>query len=223
MIRHYPRLHCRALATLAIVLSLLPTKASAMGMNYPAGTLYNIGSSEWPARLHDLVNTGDRVGGYWVNQWDSFFYRGDVAALNEFLNRYGLIPDTPLAVIIHAGERPLTGKLGDKEPSIPYDWSLYIVRRGWGAPRDPRLPKERPGYVVTVNVWLSDEITLDRLLVPAHVEVKSAGDVEKFIERHRKEWMSPSINEQAAVKPPLRAPLINPRLTKAAPDSSRTE
>ena len=208
-----------AIIALAIAWSLCPSQASAMGADYPAGTLASIGGGGGPALL-ELVNTGDRVGGYWLNQSDWFFFRGDAEALNKFFHRYGLIPGTPLAVIVHAGERPLTGKLGDKEPSTPYDWTLSIVRRGWGVPRDPRLPKDRPGYVVTVNIWLSDEITLDRLQIPAHVDVKSAGDIESFIKRHREADWRRALSEQASAKPALPSPLINPRLTRTRVVSS---
>lgn len=215
----------RTMATLTLGLFLFPAKARALAIDYPLGTLSSIGSSEWPAGLPDLVNTGDRVGGYWINQCDFFFYRGDVATLNDFLDRYGLIPETPLTVILHTGRRPTTGKLGDKEPTVPYDWSLEVMRRGWGKPHDPRLTKKGPGYVVTVHVWISDEITLDRLDVPAHVNVESADDIKKFIERHRQNWQRHSANEQVTVKPPLQSPLINPQLarTQAVPDSHQAD
>ena len=94
------------------------------------------------------------------------------------------LQDTPLAVVIHTGTRPLTGPLGGERKS-PYDWKLEVMRRGWGAPIDPRRPEKEPGYVATVHVWLGDAITLDRLDIPKHVEVRSAGDIERFIERHR--------------------------------------
>jgi hypothetical protein len=53
-------------------------------------------------------------------------------------------------------------------------------------PLDPRLPKEKPGYVLTVHIGLGDAITLDRLDIPKHVDVRSAGDFERFINAHRK-------------------------------------
>jgi hypothetical protein len=60
-----------------------------------------------------------------------------------------------------------------------------VMRRGWGAPLDPRRPEGEPGYVVTVHVWLSDTITLERIDIPKHVDLRSAGDIERFIERYR--------------------------------------
>jgi hypothetical protein len=115
---------------------------------------------------------------------DFFYYRGDAATLNKFLVAYGQLPDSPLTVVIHTGTIPVTGPLGG-EQTTRFDWQLEIMRRGWGAPVDPRRPANDPGYVVTVHVWLSDAITLDRLTVPKHVEVRSAGDIGEFINRHQ--------------------------------------
>ena len=79
---------------------------------------------------------------------------------------------------------PLTGPLAG-ERKTGYDWQLEIMRRGWGKPLDPRRTKEDPGYVVTVHVWLGDAISLDRLEVPKHIDLRSAGVIERFVERHR--------------------------------------
>jgi hypothetical protein len=173
---------------IALTLSLCLITASealAVGGDHPAGKKiardYN---HEWPKGLPDLINSGDRVWGHWINQGEFFYYRGDAAALNKFLASFGKLPNTPLAVVLHAGAKPLTGPLGG-EQTTPYDWQLEVARRGWGAPLDPRQPEKEPGYVVTVHVWLGDPITLSRLDIPKHVEVRSAGDIERFINTHR--------------------------------------
>lgn len=170
----------------AVLASLiLAAEVLALGGDHPAGQKipaeYN---KEWPKGLVDLANTGDRVWGHWVNQGDFFYYKGDPAALNKFLAAYGQLSDTPLAVVLHAGSKPTTGPLGG-ERDKPYDWQLEVMRRGWGAPLDPRQPAATPGYVVTVHVWLTDALPLDKIEVPKHVEVRSAGDIEGFIQRHR--------------------------------------
>ena len=90
--------------------------AHGLGTDYAPGPVE--GSSAWPKNTLALVNSGERVGGFWVNQCDSFFYRGDAAALNEFIKQYSLIDGTPLKLVLHAGAKPLTGKLAEK-PTIP--------------------------------------------------------------------------------------------------------
>jgi hypothetical protein len=116
--------------------------AHGLGTDYAPGPIE--GSSAWPKNTLALVNSGERVGGFWVNQSDSLFYRGDAAALNEFIKQYSRIDDTPLKVILHAGAKPLTGRLAEK-PTVPFNWALQVNLRGWGAPKDPRL-EDSNGY-----------------------------------------------------------------------------
>ena len=91
---------------------------------------------------------------------------------------------TPLAVVLHIGPDQRTGPLGGPR-NVPYDWSMEVILRGWGAPLDNNRPADNPGFVVTVHVWLGDRITLKNLQVPDNVEVRSAGDIERFIKERR--------------------------------------
>lgn len=177
------------IAILLLVL-ILPTTAFALAMDHGPGSIPS--NPQWPASTLELANSRDRVAGHWVNQSDSFYYQGDVAALNEFLKRYGQVDDTPLSVVLHAGQTPLTGKLGEPA-NVPFNWMLQVTRRGWGEPKDPRRSDKTPGYVVTVHAWLGNGITLDELTVPPHIDVKSAKDIERFIERHRNERTLPPL------------------------------
>src|SRR5690349_588918 len=93
--------------------------AHGLGTDYEPGPIE--GSSAWPKNTLALVNSGERVGGFWVNQCDTSFYRGDSAALNAFIKHYSLIDGTPLKLVLHAGAKPLTGKLAEK-PTIPFNW-----------------------------------------------------------------------------------------------------
>lgn len=178
---------------LAILVSLLATPSAnlfALGENHEPGKIRENYNKQWPAGLLELVNSADRVGGFWVNQNDYFFYKGDAKAINKFVADYGKIPNTPVSVVVHAGAKALTGKLGEKHET-PYNWELHVSRRGWGTPRDPRNSEESPGYVATVHIWLSDAITLKELELPKHVDVRSANEIEKFIEAHRERARDP--------------------------------
>ncbi len=160
------------------------TEVFAVGGDHQPGKITQEYNKEWPAALPDLINSMDRVGGHWVNQGDFFYYRGNAGELNKFLAGYGKLTNTPLSVVIHTGTKALTGPLGG-EQKTPYDWQVEVMRRGWGAPLDPRLSEKEPGYVVTIHLWLSDSLPLERLEIPKHVEVRSAGDIERFITTHR--------------------------------------
>jgi hypothetical protein len=39
---------------------------------------------------------------------------------------------------------------------------------------------------VTVHVWVANEIRLDDLIVPVQFVVRSASDIDEFVERHAK-------------------------------------
>ena len=52
---------------------------------------------------------------------------------------------------------------------------------------------------MTLSVWLGDGITLDSLHVPSHVEVVSARDIEKFIEKHA-DWHSAAVEAAKSQK-----------------------
>jgi hypothetical protein len=177
----------RFLLILGFLVSLLTvpsTSVFGLGGNHEKGKIDAKSHPEWQAGLVDLINSMDRVGGYWVNQSDFFFYSGDAKSLNKFIVQYSKVPATPLKIVLHTGTKALTGRLGEKHET-PFNWELSIVRRGWGEPRDPRLPEKESGYVVTIHVWLSDTITLKELEIPKHVDVSSGNEIEKFIEAHR--------------------------------------
>ena len=165
-------------------LAVCTSAALGLGGDHPTGKLV-AQHDDWPAGLVDLVNEAGRVRGHWVNQNDFFYYQGDAAALNKFLARYAKLSDTPLTVVLHLAEDQRTGPLG-KAATDAFDWKLEVIRRGWGAPLEPLRPKDKPGYVVTVHVWLGSTITLKKLEVPRDVKIQSAGDLEAFIKDHAK-------------------------------------
>jgi hypothetical protein len=154
----------------------------AMGGNHRPGKIGKV-HADWSDRLLELINFEGRVHGHWVNANDEFFYRGDTAALNRFLELYGKLEDTPLTVVIHAGSARRSALWG-KKPEIAYDWKLLITRRGWGAPSDPKRPKDDPGYVVTVDVWIDGKVELEKLKVPEKIKAVSGGEIEKFVAGH---------------------------------------
>ena len=133
---------------------------------------------DWPAGLADLINSGPVFSGHWVNANSEFFFLGDAASLTRFLTRYATLKNTPLLVIIHGGSARWSELWGDK-PSSQYDWKVLLEKRGWGAPAKPDKPEEQ--WVVTVDVWVDRNVRLSELKCPKNVEVKSGGEIERFI------------------------------------------
>ena len=149
-----------------------------------------VNNDKWPAGLAELVNSENRVHGYFVNWEDVFFFRGDTAGLNQFLAKYSTLPAAKLELIVHAGKLEVKSPW-DKQPrEIVANWRLYTS------------PFEReqltanglkPGdFVTRVDVWLGDAIKLTELQVPQNVSVKSGGEIERFVEQHAAPTTAPA-------------------------------
>ena len=134
----------------------------------------------WPDGLADLLNSRERVYGYFVNFSDYFYYSGDAKAFNSFVERYSKLQGTPLIVILHYG-RGVTGSFDPKgETTIPFDWKVSVdVLPGLaGAARGPSPRAAR------VELWLGGQVDLKEVQIPLNVILKSGGEIEKFIADH---------------------------------------
>jgi len=148
---------------------------------------------KFPAGVADLASSRNRVHGFMSTfGYADLWYAGDAKTFNAYLAEYAKLKDLPLQLVIH----PAPGsKLRQyvSEPRVHYDWELSI-RWGIALREDPKDPKAeghavttlRPeGFAVTLHLYLSDAVTLDDIVVPAGVEVKSGGEIEQFAARHR--------------------------------------
>ena len=171
------------------MLALSALRADAMGGDHPTGTLA-ASAKDWPGGLLDLVNFDGRVHGHWVNANHEFFFRGDAAAFSNFVELYAKVRDTALTLTIHVDGARRSALWGEK-PNTEYDWKLYIQRRGWDAPIDPNRPKDQPGYVVSMDVWVDKRVKLKQVRLPTDVDVKASGKAEpggeigQFVKAHR--------------------------------------
>lgn len=165
----------------ALVLAAGAAVVLAMGSTHPKD--YVATQQEgWPAGLADLINSKGRVCGIWVNGSDWFSYAGDTKAFNAFIEPYAQLKGIPLVLVLHPG-RGMTGGLGEPQ-TIPYEWCLSVIRRGWGADM-PEAYKNSPSQVVvTINLYLGGNVALDELEAPTNIEVTSGGEIEKFIVHH---------------------------------------
>ena len=163
-------------------LTVCVSQAWALGANHPKGQ--PVADREgWPEGLVHLVNRPGRVGGFFVNANDYFLYAGDTRALNDFLAEYGRLKQTPLSVVLRTEAAPMTDGPWDKEGQTHTDWRLSVLRRGGApdAPHDPKAPRDRPGYVLIVDVWLGETIKGEEVKVPAGVEVRYGAELSLVI------------------------------------------
>jgi hypothetical protein len=150
----------------ALVLGLFvftPPKALALGRDLPADVL----AQQGPNCVH----------GFMVNWTDTFFFAGDTAAFNKFVEGYSKRNDLKLRVVLHVGTKKARSPWDTADRDIPVDWSYHV----WNVTPDPSNPAPSK-----VDVWLGGRIKLDELRIPANVEVVSGGEIDNFIRERQK-------------------------------------
>jgi len=155
-------------------------------------------TGEKPQDIEELMNFPGRVYGDTgffseLGQWENLYFQGSTEAFNRFLEQYSKLKLKPLGLVIHVGQ-PLAGALfgGKLEKEIRYDW--HYVRH---------MPdqKEKP-ETVRVDLWLGGRVQFDKIKVPPNIELKSGGEIEKFIEAHKAGRLTPGEEEPAKPKQP---------------------
>ena len=173
---------CRVFRILFVCASILVApNLFALGGDYPNDKPIT-GATNWPAGLESLINTTNRVHGYFVNAADCYFFSGDAAAFTSFLRDYSRLPEIESKrLILHEG----TGeaKSAWEKEHRACDWKLYVCPKGWhnlaalsqqGTNSVEALQKagKETGYIVEVHFWTGGHIALDQVDVPKGVEVK---------------------------------------------------
>lgn len=179
----YPRMkfvptQCLALA---LGLSLISApKAFALGADHP--TDHPVAAqANWPAGLEGLINTTNRVHGYFINSADYHFFAGSEARFAGFLKDYAQLGGTDSKrLIVHEGigeARSPWAKEGR-----PCDWKLYTCPKGWhslaelskkssATAQEQRKALAEPGFIVELHVWKGGTIALDRVEIPKNIIV----------------------------------------------------
>jgi len=163
----------RRVFVFALSVALFPLSASealALGRDLPKDYLEEHGQ---------LVKGQIPVHGYMVNWEDVFFYSGDTADFNRFVEAYSKLENVELRVVIHAGARKARSPWDKEDRDIPVDWSYYV----WNTGTTARGGKPAPARV---DVWLGSRIKLEDVRIPANVEVVSGGEIEKFVGERKK-------------------------------------
>jgi hypothetical protein len=165
-------------AVMGCALLMASRDAFALGSDYPNDRPVT-GSTNWPKGLDKLINTTNRVHGFFVNAEDIFFFSGSAAKLTAFLQDYSRLEGVEgRRLILHDG-------IGEaKSPwaktGRACDWKLYACPKGWhnlgvlskqGTNAVEALQKaaKEPGYVVEVHFWIGGRIALDQVDVPKNV------------------------------------------------------
>ena len=134
----------------------------------------------WPEGLADVLNSKSRVYGYFFNSQDFFYYSGDAATFNSFIKRLSELKDLPLTLILHPG-RGVTTTLMDKKATVDYDWMVALTPT-WSTGPPPHTPV---GAIAKIELWLGGNVALDRIVVALSIEVKSSGEIDQFVAKHK--------------------------------------
>jgi hypothetical protein len=157
--------------------------------------------SDWLPGLERLVSYGGVVYGAHMDAPTFFrgletmhvFFRGDhedfngmlkeYARLGDSLKRYVESKEVQLIVTLHAGR----GNVGStpvgtfaRGKDIAFDWQITMTREGTLVP-----DREKRRYFVSVDLWVGGDVQLDKVEVPLRIGVKSGGEIEDFIAKHK--------------------------------------
>ena len=171
----------RSLYFALFVALVLPSSALAIGADYPAGPVK--GEKSWPKGLEDLVNSKDRIHGFWVNAEEIFFFAGKTPALNDFLTKYAKLNDTKLVIVLHPGTRDARSPWDEGGKAAKADWRLYFAPKGWVIDNpEHKVKATDPNTVSKIEVWLGGKVRLADLQVPKEIALESGSDSTQEIQ-----------------------------------------
>lgn len=152
-------------ASVILALSLTVTSASALGGDYQNGQ--KVLHDAWPHGMSDLVNSPQRVGGYFVNAEDIFFFAGNQDQFDKFLDDYVKLQGlTGYSVFIHEGEG-IAKAPWDKSDGVKCDWMLRGCMSDCGAGQD-----SPNGYVLELHIWDGGQIRVEDSKLMKSIELE---------------------------------------------------
>ena len=155
--------------TASALLLFLATQAFGWGSDYP-GDHPVAPQPGWPAGLDKLVNSTNRIHGFFVNADDFFFYAGDTEGFASFLTQYAALSGIEAHKLhIHPGAGRAKSPW-DKGEGQPCDWMLELSTRGWRDGKAP-APGKPDARIVELHVWASGQVDPKAITVPKTVQV----------------------------------------------------
>jgi hypothetical protein len=178
--------------------------ATAAQYRYWEGDTMSVPSS-MPEGMPALLNHDARIMGVvWFVDYYQAYCAGDTETLNAFLADFGALEDTALEVVLCVWPRSASTENRNDSIEPPQkrrvDWWLTIsINR-----RTIRGDAEQfrgHDWLAELHIQLDAGIRLDELTVPAHLPVRSAGELERFIAEHEAR-REPFSEEPQPVKDP---------------------
>lgn len=165
----------RSISLLALALLLtIPTTTQAAGSDHRIDQIGR--STGWKPGYYEVIKQPNLVHGYWINTFDVFFFKGFNEDLIKQLNELEKIEGFKTEVIIHA-------KLGVAKS--PWKDARIVNYADWSLTTYGSFSKDRKNDL-TIDIYLGGDLQLEDLEIPQSFTVKSAGDIEEFIQLHNK-------------------------------------
>ncbi|HUV05467.1 MAG TPA: hypothetical protein VMX94_10220 [Armatimonadota bacterium] len=180
----------KRLLVLGVALLISPfwcSQVLARALPIPKGQVTS--PSNWPKELTELVNRENRVYGMSGGPYPPmyrFYFVGDTQGFNGFVGQIAKLRGTPVELIVHPGPGVTSYSVQQdstvvRDDKVLYDWELVVpedLER-----RDQRVADSPPR--ITINVYLGGGIDLRKVVVPLNIEVKSSGEIERFVADHK--------------------------------------
>jgi hypothetical protein len=146
-----------------------------------------------------LINSTNRVDGFWVNAEDRFFFAGDISAFAAFLKQYAALKGIAGHRLIIHPDKGVAKSPWDDEKGKPCDWMLDVTPVSWREGHADKVYRDKDGlpskegeteYLVELHVWAEGNIDIKKITVPEGILVVHDKEQSKKEEPPNKEKLS---------------------------------
>ena len=165
---------------LFILVLVLACSIQVFGWSSTHSSNHPVNLAEAPSGMNELINSTNRVLGFFVNAEDRFFFAGDASVFTAFLKQYAELKGIAgHRLIIHPG-KGVAKTPGDDGEGKPCDWMLDVAPVSWREGHSNKVYRDRDGsppkegekeYLVELHVWMKSNIDIKTIKVPKGVLV----------------------------------------------------
>ena len=144
--------------------------------------LFNFGYFFVSHPMSTLINTTNRVWGFWVDAKNEFFFSGGALQFTTFLRDYSRLAGIEgHRLVLHGGVGEARSPWAKAGRSC--DWKLYLcptsrhkifelLRQGTNSLEALQKAGKEQGYVAEVHFWTAGSIALEQLQIPTNVVIQ---------------------------------------------------
>jgi hypothetical protein len=159
-----------------LVVSLQAGRAWALGEEtFGNEPLSDANYTDWPGVM-PVINTESRVYRIWVNGNEHFYYRGEMAAINDALKQFAALKFDVREVVLRPGSGEAQTFQGNK---VPFDWELHLVggiaRSMTTLDKGDLIWRKSP----VLSIYVNDASELDKLKIPDGITLLGLADLKK--------------------------------------------